>query len=428
MTEQTEEPGRELAVVPAHKPPTREVAVIDTDSWVAVAKPIFELAHRVYDTEFVPKGLRGSEPATAAAMLYGREVGLPPMTALNVTHVIEGKPGLSAEAMRAMVYAAGHEIEFTESTGATCTIRGRRRGQERWTVVVWTIDMARAAGIAGKHIWKSYPRTQLQARCTTELCRMIFPDVIHGFRSIEELEDLSDDDGTEPAAGGQSTGTSKVSRKRAAAKKTAAAPRPLTAADAPAGMPPLPGEPGYDDPTEPAGEVESDDRGEATRGAEPDGAGSEGSASPASEPPGPAPDDADGSQDDGAPSLPDAGPGAETGEPGEEAGDVPTTEDPGSPDDRPVSPARRSAGQHRMILGQLGGLGVDTNDREERLLICSSIAGRSIESSTDLTRDEAKAIIDTLAKVEDREQLMRLLDTIDEAAAERARAESGDES
>lgn len=412
--QQPDEPGRELAVVPEHQPPTREVAVIDTDSWVQFAKPIFELAHRVYDTEFVPKGLRGSEPATAAAMLYGREVGLPPMTALNVTHVIEGKPGLSAEAMRAMVLAAGHEIEFMESTGATCTIRGRRRGQERWTPVTWTTDMARAAGLIGRPIWKAYPRTQLQARCTTELCRMIFPDVIHGFRSIEELEDMSGEDGSTAAAGeGGGAGTSKVTRKRAT-KKAAAAPDARNSRETPAALPgpPLPGEPGYDDPTEPAGEVESDDRGEATRGAEP-GEGSEGPASPVSEPPESASDDAapESSGPGGAPATSHAV--SEPATPGPESGER-------------ANPRPIGRGLQRALMAQFGEYGMG-EDREERLLVCSTIIGREVASTNNLTHDEAAQIMDTLARVNDRAGLNNLLDTIDQANAERAAAEHGED-
>lgn len=423
MSEQ-QQPSREIAVVPAASPP-REVARMDTDSWVEVAKPIFALANRIYDTEFVPRGLRGSEPATAAAMLYGRELGLPPMTSLGSIHVIEGKPGLSAEQMRAMVFAAGHEIEFTESTGVTCTIRGRRRGQERWTPVTWTIDMAGRAKLAHKDNWAKFPRTQLQARCTTELCRMIFPDVIHGFRSIEELEDMAGVDGESPAAGDQPAGTTKVARKRAA-KKTAAAPAPASGHGgnrAQPAVPPLPGEPGYDGPAPEL--VEGGTAGEANQSAEPTGEGSEP----------PSTDDVPGSDaaDDAPEASPEgagADPGAQTGEPGEATADVPEANDPGSPEDREPAPRPLSRAQQRMIMSIFGQLGISGDtDREERLLITSSIVGREVESTNDLMSREAKTLIDTLSTVEgSREKLNVILDTIDEANAQRARAEAGDES
>jgi hypothetical protein len=182
-----------LSPVPSADP-TGELlpARADTDSWIEVVDHVARLAQQIAGTEFVPRGLRNSVPATAAAMLYGREVGLPPMTALTQIHVIEGRPGMSAEGMRALVLAAGHELVFDESTGAVCRVRGRRVKSSKWTEVEWTIDLARRANLLRRgSAWESYPRDMLVARATTALCRMIFPDVIHGFRSIEELDDMS---------------------------------------------------------------------------------------------------------------------------------------------------------------------------------------------------------------------------------------------
>ena len=115
--------------------PTSEVArtTQDTDSWVDVMRPVIALAERIAMTDFVPKGLRGNVAATTAAMLYGREVGLPPMTALTQTHVIEGKPAMSAEAMRALVFAAGHEIAIDESTAKGMLRPGFRTSPARFT-------------------------------------------------------------------------------------------------------------------------------------------------------------------------------------------------------------------------------------------------------------------------------------------------------
>jgi hypothetical protein len=186
----------------------------DTDSWTTVVESVALLAAKIAETEFVPRDLRGSIPATAAAILYGREVGLPPMTALSQIAVVEGRPGLSAEAMRALVLAAGHEITFDESTTAKCVIRGRRHRTNTWTTVEWTLDMAQRAGlIRPRSAWTTYPRNMLQARATTELCRLVFPDVIHGFRSVEELGDMDVEPPPEPA---RKTTTVRRTRKTAA--------------------------------------------------------------------------------------------------------------------------------------------------------------------------------------------------------------------
>ena len=70
------------------------------------------LAERVSKTEFVPKELRGRPEAVLAALMSGAERGLGPMESLRLLHVIEGRPSLSAEGMRALVLSHGHDIEL----------------------------------------------------------------------------------------------------------------------------------------------------------------------------------------------------------------------------------------------------------------------------------------------------------------------------
>lgn len=222
MTDST--PGTDLELRPPAAPARANIDHDLTDSWVQVMRPIVSLSEHVCETEFVPKGYRKNAPAVAAAILHGRELGLPPMTALALTDPIEGKPSMKAEGLRALVFAAGHDLDVPSSTGAQCTMRGRRRGSQTWTEVTWTIDMARAAGLASKAVWKNYPRAMLQARATGELCRLIFPDVIHGMGLAEELADQVD--GDEPAGPGAATETSKTTVARAPRRSTAKASAP----------------------------------------------------------------------------------------------------------------------------------------------------------------------------------------------------------
>ena len=153
----------------------------DTDSWAQVVAAVGRLAGMIAYTEFVPASYRGNEAAVAAAILYGREVGLPPMTSLREIYVLDGRPALYAEAMRGLVLAEGHEFEYREATGATCTARARRRGSTKWAEVTWTLDDARRAElIRPRSNWQKYPRAMLKARATAELCRDLFSDVLHG--------------------------------------------------------------------------------------------------------------------------------------------------------------------------------------------------------------------------------------------------------
>jgi hypothetical protein len=161
----------------------------DTDGWAAVLPAVGDLAGKVAQTEFVPDAMRGKPAVVAAAILYGRELGLEPMTSLRSVNIIKGRPALTAEAMRAMVLAAGHDIRFQEMTSARCVIVGRRRGQDDTTTVTFTMDDAKKMGVGGGQQYAKMPRQMLAARATSELCRLIFADVIGGLISDVEAED-----------------------------------------------------------------------------------------------------------------------------------------------------------------------------------------------------------------------------------------------
>lgn len=204
-----------------------------------------ELAVAIAKTEFVPTSLRGRPEAVMAAVLAGNELGLPPMTSLSKVHVIEGRPSLSADVMRALVLNRGHEVWCEDASSTSVTMAGRRAGSDQITRIAWTMDDARRAQLERKQNWQRYPRAMLTARATGELCRLLFADVLAGISyTSEEVRDgftLEDDDagdlagapdGVEPPA--PKSRTRKAGSSSGAGKAAAAPPAPPA--------PPLPGE------------------------------------------------------------------------------------------------------------------------------------------------------------------------------------------
>jgi len=169
---------------------SNEIAIRDTDSWAPMLPAVGDLAGKIANTNFVPKALRGKPAETAACILTGREIGIGPMESLQKINVIDGRPSLASELMRSLVLRAGHLIEFTMLTDSKVTIRGKRQGSETWTELTWTMQDAQRIGVAGKDVWKKYPRAMLSNRATSELCRLIFPDALGGISyTPEEIED-----------------------------------------------------------------------------------------------------------------------------------------------------------------------------------------------------------------------------------------------
>jgi hypothetical protein len=351
--------------------PAAVVVARDTDSWAQQLPAIVELARSVCGTDFVPEAMRDNVAATAAAILYGREVSLPPMTALGNVNVIKGKPGLSAVIMRAQVLAAGHEIRQDKSDSARCVMSGRRRGTDYWQTVEYTIDDARQAGLLRTNPnYEKNPRRMLRARATSELCELMFADVVRGMPSLEELEDLDDDNPAVPPA---KTTRATVQRKpRTKTDDGAAAPAAVpaqpggvpSAAPSSPPSPPLPGEPGYDQPPADASADQTDD-----------------AAGPDRESAGTA-DAEDGSSPSGAPAA--------------------SSPDPDQPDEQ--EQLRKAKRAMHAAFNELG-----IKDRAERLHITQAIVGRELKSSNDLTLAEAKVLLDALATCKTRDHVEALV-------------------
>ena len=149
------------------------------------------LASTLIKSRMAPPGLDSPE-AVFVAMALGADLGLSPMQAVRSIHVIKGKPTISADGMLALVRASGLCAAWTleEFTAEAVTIITQRTDDESRTAVRWSLEDARRAGLGGDN-WKRYPRSMLRARATSELCRAVYPEVVSGLYSPEEI--------TEPA-------------------------------------------------------------------------------------------------------------------------------------------------------------------------------------------------------------------------------------
>jgi hypothetical protein len=219
-------------------------------SSIELAGSAWPLAERIARTEFVPAALRGKPEAVLACILTGHELGIGAMQSLAKIHVIEGRPAMAAELMRAVILQHGHEFWIEETSNTRVTVGGMRAGSTRESRVTWTLDDAKRAGLESRQNWRKFPRAMLLARATAELARAMFADVLAGISyTVEELSDgevIDDGDlwtapvaaGSEPAAAPAAPAPAKkVAAKKAATRK--AAPK---APPARGDVPPLPGE------------------------------------------------------------------------------------------------------------------------------------------------------------------------------------------
>jgi hypothetical protein len=125
-----------------------------------------------------------------ALMLIAQAEGLHPAIAARDYHVINGRPALRADAMLARFQAAGGKVEWGEYTDTR--VVGKFSHPSGGSVeVAWTTKMAESAGLTRNPTWKSYPRQMLRSRCISEGIRTVFPGVVVGTYTPEEVEDMA---------------------------------------------------------------------------------------------------------------------------------------------------------------------------------------------------------------------------------------------
>lgn len=148
---------------------------------------------RICSSAMVPPAYRGKPDDAAVAIIYGREVGLPPMTSLQFIAVINGRPSIYGDALPGIALNKGlitdmqeHLEGEGEAMMAVCEVT-RPSG----TVVRQTFSIADAkqAGLWGKQgPWTQYPRRMLQWRARSWAIRDAAPHGLFGM-TAEEARD-----------------------------------------------------------------------------------------------------------------------------------------------------------------------------------------------------------------------------------------------
>jgi hypothetical protein len=122
----------------------------------------------------------------------GHEVGMSPTMSLRGLFTFQGRVGMYADTMVALILNS-NKCDYwtvTESDDAHCTIETRRKGAPKCARMTWTMQQAQTAGYVNKNPnWRAIPRTMLQHRCSAFLARQVYPDVCLGLYDRDELAD-----------------------------------------------------------------------------------------------------------------------------------------------------------------------------------------------------------------------------------------------
>ena len=199
FTEDEEAPAevQSQALVPATA--VAPVRPIPSRSEMSVIRQLVADLAPLVGTDFLPRQIDNPHKALAI-ILKGRELQIPPMEALAQLYVVNGKVTMQAQLMLALIARSGKgSWTIEESTDEVCTVTMERSDSGTKHTLSFSLEDARVAGLlerwdnrkqqmAPNEVWHKYRPAMLRARAISACARIVFPDVIGGLYTPEELE------------------------------------------------------------------------------------------------------------------------------------------------------------------------------------------------------------------------------------------------
>lgn len=159
------------------------------------------IAKMLAGSKLVPQQYQGHPEDVLIACSWGESLGLKPLSALNAIAVVNGRPQLFGDALKALIMKHGTIEEQWDNEHGIWTMTAHRKG---FPDVTWSYGYNDA--IAAGHVsynpqsntfglgarkseaWVKYTKRMCQLKCRNFVIRDAFPDVIQGI-DIEGSDD-----------------------------------------------------------------------------------------------------------------------------------------------------------------------------------------------------------------------------------------------
>jgi hypothetical protein len=153
-------------------------------------------AHSIADIEKLAEAVARSrmfgittKEQAMVLMAISQAEGRHPALAARDYDIISGRPAKKAEAMMRDFLEAGGKVKWhqLDDTTADATFSHPSGGEIR---ILWDTKRAMTAGLAGRDMWKKFPRQMLRSRCVSEGVKTVYPMATSGFYTAEEVSDM----------------------------------------------------------------------------------------------------------------------------------------------------------------------------------------------------------------------------------------------
>ena len=116
----------------------------------------------------------------AVKVMAGQELGFGPIASMTGIYIVKGRVTLSANLMAAAIKRhPAYTFRVKEHTAEVCTIDFLEDGEVIGTSS-FSMDDAKAAGLAGSETYKKFPKNMLYARALSNGAKWYCPDVFGG--------------------------------------------------------------------------------------------------------------------------------------------------------------------------------------------------------------------------------------------------------
>ena len=161
---------------------------------------IFKLSNIYSSSSMVPDSYRGKPDNCFVALELASRMDVSPMLIFQTLYIVQGKPSWSGQACKALVDGSGkfRESEYImtgnfEDGSRGCylqAVNSKTGKLVKGTEI--TLKMARDEGWMNKNgsKWKTMPEQMLKYRAAAFFARTECPEVLMGFQTAEETEDV----------------------------------------------------------------------------------------------------------------------------------------------------------------------------------------------------------------------------------------------
>lgn len=158
-------------------------------------KDLMEMAAAVSKSMLLPRDLQNNAGGCMSVIMYGMELGIPPIQAMQNITPINGRLTMWGDLVLALAHGSNQIESFEEDAPdlalkqgfGRCTVKAT--GQTNPVTRTFSLEDAKRAGLMTKDNWLKYPGRMLQMRARSWALRDSVPHVLKGIAIREEAED-----------------------------------------------------------------------------------------------------------------------------------------------------------------------------------------------------------------------------------------------